>query len=131
MDGFQAEEVKNKVISSLKEMNELKEQIDALPAKVKKAHADEVTSMQELLDNLSGKQTILIDEIKAAIKQIDEIGQVKPGNEASIPADAIMSANTAMRDGQDALDRYGKEVQAVREQYQKMLEEAKGKKNEC
>ncbi|MFN0213582.1 MAG: hypothetical protein ACKVT2_04950 [Saprospiraceae bacterium] len=97
----------------VKMMEELRKQVDALPAKVKKEKADEIAGMYGTLEGMIEKQTGMIEEIKASSTPTAASATQENGVSA-LPSPAQMKEYT------ESAARYAQEAQAIKEALQKL-----------
>ena len=107
------QDASSKLSTGVKMMEELRKQVDALPANLKKEKSAEIDGMQASLEGMIEKQTGMLNEIKASTTPVT--GSTSQESDfASGPSPVQMKEYT------ESAARYAQEAQAIQEALQKM-----------
>jgi hypothetical protein len=112
------QEASAKLVNGVKMMEELRKQVDALPAQVKKEKTAEIEGMYATLEGMIEKQTGMINEIKqSTTPTAASDAQVTDAPAGPSPAQMLEYTESAAR--------YAQEAQAIQEAVQKMATQSK------
>jgi len=106
-------EVSEKLATAVKMMEDLRKQVDALPAKVKKEKSSEIEGMQATLEGMIEKQTGMLNELKTSATTTGPANDMQGGGAAG-PSPA------QLQDYIESAARYAQEAQNIKEAVQKM-----------
>ncbi|MDO8367347.1 MAG: hypothetical protein Q7T20_11145, partial [Saprospiraceae bacterium] len=112
------QEVTDNLASGVKDMEELRKQVDALPAQIKKERSADIDMMYTTLEGMIEKQTGMLNEIKAANTPTAANATQESGGAAGPNADQL-------KDYIESANRYAEEAKGIQDAVQKMADPAK------
>jgi|GEM_PF-1290965 len=107
------EEARTNLMTGVKMMEDIRKQVDALPAKVKKEKAAEIEGMYATLEGMIEKQTGMLNEIKVSSTPA-KANDSQENGATPIPSPAQMQEYT------ESAARYVQEAQAIQEALRKI-----------
>lgn len=114
------QEVSDNLASGVRKMEELRKQVDALPAQVRKEKSADIDIMYATLEGMIEKQTGMLNEIKVSSAPTAANATQESGGAAGPSADQL-------KDYIESITRYAEEAKGIQDAVQKMADQ--GKKN--
>ncbi len=107
------QEARTNLMTGVKMMEDIRKQVDALPAKVKREKAAEIEGMYGTLEGMIEKQTGMLNELKVS-------STPATANDSQDNGDTAIPSPAQMQEYTESVARYAQEAQAIQEALRKM-----------
>lgn len=111
-EALKPEKVTGRIQASLNDINQISDELDALPDQVKKSNATQIEEIRNMVEALTEKQTALVQEINAPAQP------AAGGAEASSIVAGSSSSAAAVENAVESMGRYQKDVEQMKAQLQ-------------